>query len=236
MADQSRAVAGPGRVVRLQDVGGGVTQIALVPPGAFVASYTTPGQYIRLATGGKSTYFALAGDPGDATWEILVRGGGDVSDALVAGSPDEEVEISGALGEGFPVHEALGRHLYVVATGTGLGAVRPVLRARVREGLATSTELFFGVRRAVDVPLPDELDALRAVGMGVTLCCSREGAPGTGWEPGYVQDALTRRAARAPRGTGRSLVFAAGVAGMIDALRAVAARLGMDETDVRTNY
>ncbi len=132
--------------------------------------------------------------------------------------------------------EAAGRQLFVLATGSGLAAVRPVLRARVHQGFARSTELFLGVRVRAEVPLPNEIAALRAQGLPVTVCCSRESVNEPGVERGYVQDALRRRAEQNPGQTAGAIVFAAGVEGMVERLRETARDLHFDEADIRTNY
>src|SRR5580658_6914173 len=94
------------------DVGGGLVRIVLEPPPEVVGSYARPGQYILLRAGGKETYFVLAGDAGDETWELILRPSGEVAQAVVDASPGACVEVSGAQGGGFPIEEAHGRELW----------------------------------------------------------------------------------------------------------------------------
>jgi len=225
-----------GSLKRRSDVGGGLVRLEIEVPEELAATYQRPGQYVSAGLRGRDTYFALSGEPGDSVWEVLVRAGGDVVDALLGLAVGDEVLLSRALGEGFPMAEAEGRQLFVLATGSGFAAVRPVLRARARDGLGPSTELFLGVRVRKDVPLPDEITALRAQGLPVTVCCSRESAKEPGVEHGYVQDALRRRAEQKPGQTAGAIVFAAGVEAMVQRLRGTARDLHFDEADIRTNY
>jgi len=224
------------RLVGREDAGGGLVCHDLQPEPGVDATYRSPGQYVSLALAGKRTYFALASEPGAATWEVLVRPGGEVVDALLALPLGATVALSAALGEGFPVAEAEGRRLFLLATGSGLAALRPVLKARVRGGLAPSTELFVGVRTPDEVPLQAELRELRERGLAVTVCCSRDTKGDPGVTSGYVQDALLRRAAARPEELQGAMVFAAGVTAMIERLRRVAEELHIAEADVRTNY
>jgi NAD(P)H-flavin reductase len=218
-----------------EPVGGGLVRLEIEAPPGFAATYTVPGQYVAagLDADAKETYLALSGEPRDARWEVLVRAGGEVVDALISLPLGGTVPLSRALGNGFPMAEATGRRLFVLATGSGFAAVRPVLRARLRDGLAGATELFLGVRSRAEVPLPGEIASLDRGGLAVTVCCSREQADEPGVTHGYVQDALRRRLGA---GAGDAIVFAAGVAAMVGEMRALARELDLDEADIRTNY
>ncbi len=141
---------------------------------------------------------------------------------------------SRALGAGFPVEEARHRSLLLAATGSGVAAMRPVIKHRVAVGDGERTELLLGVRSALDVPLQQEIARWRSEGVRVTLCLSREQNPAAGFARGYVQDVARDTAGDAAHRGG--MIFAAGVKPMIDAIRALAVQLGVAEADVRTNY
>jgi NAD(P)H-flavin reductase len=225
-----------GRLLDRRSVGGGLFRHEIEPPMGFGGSYRFPGQYVSLALSEKQTYFVLAGEPASGTWEVLVHAGGDVADALLALPTGEPVRLSAALGQGFPMGEAAGRRLFVLATGSGVAAIRPVVAARVRAGLATSTEVFLGVRSRVDLPLADELATRRDEGVGVTVCLSRDTVVGVGAASGYVQEALLQRATERPESVKGAMIFAAGASAMVDGVKQVARTLGLAEADVRTNY
>jgi NAD(P)H-flavin reductase len=228
---------GKGTLVARTPAGGDLARHDLLPPSGYAESYRHPGQYVELSLEGNSTLFALAGDVGSKTWEIFVRPGGDVADALLALPIGGHVGLSKADGPGFPLDDANGRRLLVLATGSGIAAMRPVLKERIRHGAAPITEAFLGVRRSVDLPMPDEVRGWAEAGVAVTVCLSREvGTGARGSAEGYVQDALRRRAAAAPEALAHGIVFAAGVPAMVSEVRKLAATLGLSEADVRTNY
>jgi NAD(P)H-flavin reductase len=220
-----------------EDAGGGLFRLALELPRGLGETYVRPGQYVVLGSGAKKAYFVLAGDVGETRWELIVRAGGEVVQAVLEVPLGERVEVSAAQGGGFPIEEARGRDLLVAVTGSGIAAGRPVLRTRLREGEARSTELLLGVRTLADVPLEGELGDWSAAGARVTVCVSREPLPAgrEGFAMGYVQDIARIRAAGSPPSAGK-MIFAAGVKEMVSAMRALARDLGVQESDVRTNY
>ena len=225
-----------GRLIRRRDVGGGLVLHELDPGLDAARTYERPGQYFSVGLGGKSTYFVLAGEPGLPTWEALVRPVGDVADALLALPPEGAVRVSSALGLGFPLEQAESRRLFVLAAGSGVAAIRPVLTSRVRAGLAARTEVFLGVRSKAELPLADEIAVRRAQGVTVTVCFSREAADEEGTASGYVQAVFLQR--RGGDGTAQegAMVFAAGGSEMVAEVRKVASELGLPEADVHTNY
>jgi CDP-4-dehydro-6-deoxyglucose reductase len=218
------------------DAGGGLVRLSIEPPASVATSYAYPGQYVAVNAGGKTAHFVLAGDPGDAMWELVLRPGGEAAGAALGLAPGERLRVSAAIGAGFPMAEAKGQELIVVVTGSGLAAGRPVVRARVRDGEARATELLVGVRTRAEVPMEAELAEWARVGATVTVCLSREEAPAglAGYASGYVQDVARRHVRTAP--ATRRMIFAAGVKPMIEAVRVLARDLGVHESDVRTNY
>lgn len=216
------------------DAGGGLIHLSIEPPIAIASTFEHPGQYVLLRVGGKSSHFVLANDAGDAKWELLVRPSGEVATAALAVPLGQSIEVSRAIGAGFPMGEARGRELLVVVTGSGIAAARPVVRARLREQAARATEVLVGVRTRAEVPLAAEIADWSRAGARVTVCLSREEVPAglRGYAAGYVQDIARATASAAP---GR-MIFAAGVRGMVHAIRSLARELGAVESDVRTNY
>jgi NAD(P)H-flavin reductase len=229
-----------------EEAGGGLVRLTLEPGERVAASYVRPGQYIALRAAGKDAYFVLAGDVGEPSWELVLRPGGDAALAALGTSHGARVEVSEAQGAGFPMEEAKGRPLTVAVTGSGIAAGRPVVRARVRAGEASATELLVGVRTLAEVPLERELGEWSRAGVAVTVCLSREAVPEgrAGFASGYVQDVARARAGgfggvpQRSRGISRArrMIFAAGVKDMLVAIRVLAADLGVAESDVRTNY
>jgi len=210
----------------LVSVGGGLTRVTLAVPEDRRASYVHAGQYVEVVIDGARGFFALAGPIGAPAWELLVRASGGASEALLATPPGESVDVSLALGRGFP-DDALAAERLVVAVGGSAIAIAPPIVARRAPG---STHLYVGVRTPADTPLLDELRAWRAAGFAVTLCASRDvdGDVGLPVARAYVQDVIARD--RATIGA-PATVLVAGPDGLVAAVRA----LGGDDLSVYTN-
>ena len=228
-----------------RDVGGGMSLVRLGGSAEMgrrvLAGHRVPGQYVTVtspAPGVGPSFFVLANAVGAAAPEILLRGGDEVSDRLTTAPLGTAVTLSGAQGAGFPCALAVGRPLWIAVAGTGLAAARGVAAFRRASGEqdVRGARLFVGVRRLVDLPLRDELDELQRVGMAVTVCLSREDPPTSGSlgslvvTRGYVQDALPEDTPAGVR------LFVAGPGGMLGALRSLAVRRGLAESDVHVNY
>jgi NAD(P)H-flavin reductase len=212
--------------------GGGLCLVELTIDREAARTYENPGQYVEIKTERGNGYFVLAGDvtagTGGDRWALLVRNAGDAADVLVNAPLGTAVEISGALGDGFPIGGSAGKPLAVVVVGTAMAAARPILHRRIADGDAQATYVFLGVRSPVDVPLAHEIDGWAYHGAHVVLCLSKESEndepavlPHARRAIGYVQREVSRAVAAGelPRGT---LVVAAGPKGMLGDMRAIA--------------
>jgi NAD(P)H-flavin reductase len=216
----------PARLAGRESAGGGLTRVLVEPEAALLASYRTPGQYVEMRAGGETGFFVLSNEPGSPVWELVMRAGGGASDVVLAmptGSAGPDIELTGAIGHGFPVESAAGHPLVVALNGTGVAAGPPLVRRRVRDGDALRTRVFVGVRVRDEVPIEDELERWRRQGVDVVLCLSQE-----------LQDVVRVRLSPGELAGGR--VFAVGSSPMIDALRALAPHLGLDALRIHTNY
>src|SRR5690606_19786240 len=98
------------------------------------AGYTAPGQYLLVEQGeGEPAMFAIASSPGEPL-ELLVKEQGDTALALAASAPGVAVAASEVLGGGFGVADD-GRTLIALVNGSGISALRPVIRREVSRGL-----------------------------------------------------------------------------------------------------
>jgi NAD(P)H-flavin reductase len=226
----------PARLTSRSDAGGGMTMVILEPTAALGPSFTSPGQYVEVRAQGETGYFVLAGVPGELPWELVMRSGGGVSDVLLPAPLGLDVEVTAAIGDGFPMDAARGRRLVVALSGTGVAAGRPLVRHRISDGDAPLTQVWLGVRTLAELPLATDIEAWRAAGVPVVVCLSQPGDTPVGelYSRGYVQDVM---AARIPAGSlADARVFAVGVASMIEAVRALAPRLGLTSEHVHTNH
>ena len=233
---ESEARYHPARLVSRFDAGGGMTRVILELAPAVAATYTAPGQYVEVRAGGATGYFVLAGDPWALPWELVMRAGGGVSDVLVTAPPGLDVEVTAAIGAGFPMDGARGRRLVIALSGTGIAAGRPLVRRRIADRDASRTQVWLGVKTHAELPLAADIEAWRAAEVPVVLCVSQPGdaQPGEPFARGYVQDVMAARIASGSLEDAR--IFAVGVASMVDALRALAPRLGLAAERVHTNH
>ena len=86
---------------------------------------------------------------------MLIKRGDEFSDAMWALEPDDRVELSTPIGDGYPVETARGCPLWLVGVGTGVAALRPVVRTVVADRPAfgdVAAEVVFvcGMRGMVD--------------------------------------------------------------------------------------
>jgi NAD(P)H-flavin reductase len=215
-----------------------MTLLEVDPGPAVAATYRSPGQYVEVCVQGETGYFVLAGAPTAALWQLVMRAGGGASDVLLRMVPGEPLEVTDAIGPGFPMEAARGRPLVIALSGTGVAAGRPLVARRIAEADAAGTEIFLGARRRSEVALEHDLDAWQRAGVRVVVCLSQDDAfaEGTRYVRGYVQDVLRDRAAQPGHARSGALIFAVGVRSMVDALRALAPSLGIRPEDVITNH
>jgi NAD(P)H-flavin reductase len=198
------------------------------------ATYVSPGQYVEVRMGGETGYFVLAGAPGVGPWELVMKSGGGVSDVLLAASGGVDLEVTAAIGDGFPMDEARGHSLVIALNGTGIAAGRPLVRGRIVDGDAAITQVYVGARTGAEMALSADIAAWRAAGVSAVVCLSQGDGDGEGLARGYVQDVI--RARTPPGGWSNGHVFAVGATSMVDALRALAPELGLPRERVLTNH
>lgn len=155
-----------------------------------------PGQFTMLtALGIGESAISISGDP--AAPERLVhtvRALGPNTSAICSSQRGDVLGVRGPFGRSWPVEEAQGGDVVVVAGGIGLAPLRPallaMLAARERYGRVT---LLYGGRTPEQLLYRDELDAWRAsdaLDFEVTVDTARPDWPGrVGVVPGLVASA-----------------------------------------------
>lgn len=215
-------------LVRNQPDGVGLHRLTFDRP---VPGHTEPGQFITVHVGDhKPAYFAIASVPGAPT-ELLVKHHGDTADTLVAMAPGDTVQVSDPLGKGFGLPAADSKPLLILATGSGLSAVRSVVEAEVAAGLPRPLVLFYGVYTPEHASYAERLDAWKAAGVDVRLVVSE---PGDGWSgpTGFVQVAADE--AGWIRDDVRAVLC--GWPAMVEQATAMLLDAGVDADDVHTNF
>jgi NAD(P)H-flavin reductase len=185
--------------------GAGLTRVVVVPAAEVAASHDTPGQYVEVRAEGQKGFFVLSSNPGASPWELVLRDGGGAADVLLVMPVPGAVQVSAAIGTGFPMHDVRGRELLVALGGTGIAAGPPVVRRRISDGDARLTRVWVGARGDA-LPLAGEIEAWRGAGVQVTVA------------NGYVDEAMRAHIAASPEAP----IFAVGADAMVTALLSLA--------------
>jgi len=123
-----------------------------------------PGQFNMLTAFGVGesaiSVSALRASPRRLTHTI--RAVGPVTQALARLRPGQAVGVRGPFGAGWPMAEAEGRDVVILAGGLGLAPLRPVLRRLVAErGRYGQAALLYGARSPRDILFERELERQR---------------------------------------------------------------------------
>lgn len=226
LTSEGSSVLTVARLVGRRDVGGEVTLFSFDVSDAHRASYVRPGQYANFTVGGESGYFVLGSREERTPWEILLRRGGGVADALHDARIGLDVDATTALGAGYPVDDARGEDVAVVVTAGAMAAARATVGRRIEDGDAARTRLLIGARTRGTLPLQDEIEAMREAGVTTDLVFSREDASR---DIRYVEHVLERGFQSG------GWVFVAGSDAMIADVRAAALALGANASRVVSN-
>jgi NAD(P)H-flavin reductase len=227
------------RLVSRRDAGGGMALLEIDVPGEVAGTYVSAGQYTEVRAGGETGYFVLASEPFAHRWHLVMRAGGGASEVLLRMPVGAELEVTAAIGPGFPMTAARGRRVIVALSGTGVAAGRPLVGRRVADGDAARTEVLLGARARSEVAMESDLDRWERAGVRVVVCLSQDDAvaEGTRYVRGYVQDVLRSRATGSAHLPSEApLIFAVGMPSMVEALRKLAPVLGIQSEDVLTNH
>jgi NAD(P)H-flavin reductase len=252
----------PALLVSRADAGGGMSIVTIDPGGDLALGYKSPGQYAEVRIDGETGYFVLAGRPGARPWTMVMKSGGGASDVLLEARPGRSLEVTSALGPGFPMAAVRGRPLVLALSGTGIAAGPPILLQRIEDGDAGRTQVYVGAKTHAELALESDIRSWAVAGVSVVLCLSqgdvrrpdrREGADantdvslpdgrtmteasgaGCTLTRGYVQDVIRSRVP--PGAWGEMHIFAVGVASMVEALRALPPALGLTPDRVLTNH
>ncbi|MGA7923566.1 MAG: FAD/NAD(P)-binding protein [Thermoplasmata archaeon] len=123
-----------------------------------------PGQFNMLyAFGVGEVAISLSGDAESPHRYVhTIRGVGNVSRALCDAEVGEVVGVRGPYGKGWPLAEAQGRDIVLVAGGLGLPPLRPVLYELLRHPAHYGrVEVIYGARSPKDLVYYDEVQEWR---------------------------------------------------------------------------
>ncbi|HEY5789396.1 MAG TPA: FAD/NAD(P)-binding protein [Gammaproteobacteria bacterium] len=122
-----------------------------------------PGQFNMLYLHGVGEVpISISGDPAGGALTHTIRAVGAVTDVLQKLRRDDSIGVRGPYGVGWPVVEAEGNDILIVAGGLGLAPLRPaihhVLAHRERYG---SVGIYYGARTPADILFRKELERWR---------------------------------------------------------------------------
>jgi NAD(P)H-flavin reductase len=123
-----------------------------------------PGQFSMLSVFGVGEVpISFSGDPVDASKIVhTVRAVGPVSKALARLRKNQVLGLRGPYGQGWPVDEAKGRDVLVIAGGLGLAPVRPIIYRLLAERSSFGrVSLLYGARSPSDILYEHELQRWR---------------------------------------------------------------------------
>jgi NAD(P)H-flavin reductase len=194
------------RVTGIRHETSDVVTLDLTPPRPFAFQ---PGQFSMLSLPGIGEVpISVSGDPA-STGRILhtIRDVGPVTHALCALRPGQRVGVRGPYGTSWPVADAEGGDLVIVAGGIGLPPLRPALyQALGRRDSFGRVVLLYGARTPADLLFTDELTGWQArsgLDVAVTVdAAGRDWHGDVGVVPGLVK--------RAPLDPPRTTAFIVG--------------------------
>jgi len=122
-----------------------------------------PGQFNMIYVFGVGEVaISVSGDPDSAMLVHTVRNVGAVSGAITRLEPGSTVGIRGPFGSAWPVDEAAGSDVVIVAGGLGLAPVRPAIyHVLANRGKYGRVAILFGSRHPADILYRHELERWR---------------------------------------------------------------------------
>ncbi|MDD5656686.1 MAG: FAD/NAD(P)-binding protein [Elusimicrobia bacterium] len=166
--------------------------LELRAPGGAAAPSWRPGQFNMLGLPGVGEVpISISGGSQDGRLlQHTIRAVGPVTSALAGLRPGGRVGLRGPFGSAWPLEQAAGRDLLVLAGGLGLVPLRPVLRAvAARRRLYGRVSLLYGARAPQDILFRGELAAWRRAGVAVEVAVDRA-QPSWRGRVGVVTDLL----------------------------------------------
>lgn len=210
--------------------------IRLALPARLASAHTRPGQVVKIRTPPGEGFFALASAPGRNGADLLVKRGGKVADAVVAGAlPGGTLELTEPFGNGFPVDDAAGKDVLLFAAGSGIAPVRALVQHLLgHRDRFNRVTLFYGQRHGAEFAYRGEMLDWERGGVRVVLCPSRADDLWEGFR-GRVQE-VARTLAFGGSRPGRTVAFASGMAAMVDDVRRTLADAGVPPDRVYSNF
>jgi len=185
----------------------------------------TPGQHLKLEVGGQSRKYTICSAPHEPWLELFVerQPGGTFTPKLMALPVGAQVGVRRASGS-FARSDRHRVHV-MVATVTGVAPFVSMIRDARHRGDDAEFHVLHGASYADELGYRDELSAKATYVPVVSRPTEPRNAGWTG-ETGRVNALLPAYLARRGLGPDRTMIYACGHPGMVEAVRAEAKRLG----------
>jgi NAD(P)H-flavin reductase len=139
------------------------TTLVIEPRGTRRIPATRPGQFVMLyAFGVGESPIGVAGGNADGQLIHTIRNAGKTTQALTRLTPGDTVGVRGPYGRGWPVSEAQGGDIVIVAGGLGLPPLRQAVYQLFQHREAYGRiEIIYGARTPKDLVYYDEIQTWR---------------------------------------------------------------------------
>ncbi|HJP88852.1 MAG TPA: 4Fe-4S dicluster domain-containing protein [Candidatus Limnocylindrales bacterium] len=108
--------------------------------------------------------------------ELTIRGAGPATSFLTRLGPGSTLALRGPLGRPWPIEDAIGRDVAIIAGGIGLAPLRGLIDDVLADpGRFTSVRIYLGARTPNDRLFVPEMDALAAAGVDIRATVDRAG-------------------------------------------------------------
>jgi len=204
-------------------------------PDDWQSYWTTPGQYIKMSTDihPKAGFFVIANAPPAHHLEILIKESSPLTAALRSLPAGSEVRISTPMGKGFPIDASEGKDVLLLAAGSGIAAMRPVVQHLLsRRDSCGTINLVYGERTPQRLAFEADRNAWEVAGIRTHVCLSAAQNDQPLVHAGYVQDVLRSLTPDAANTVG----YVCGMEAMLIACREAYAELGGDPASLYTNF
>ena len=166
--------------------------------------------------------FSLVNSPSEGELVVATRMRDSVYKRALRALPiGASAKVDGPFGS-LTLHRNPARAAVFIAGGIGITPFMSIVRNAVEEGLKHPMALVYSNRRARDAAYLDELRSIENLRLVATL--TEEGG-------GFVDAAMIRRAAE---GLPAPIFYVAGPPAMVEAMKAVLEKAGVEDTDVRS--
>lgn len=148
------------------------------------------GQFLQLSVPKVGECPISVSGQGDNYLEFTIRKVGKVTDCLFSKKPGDVLFLRGPYGNGWPTDQIKGKHLVVIAGGTGVSPVRSLINKCAEDkSFVKSTHIIAGFKNTESVLFKPDLDVWTKE-LNTTLCLDNEEAPGfkKGMVTGYIKD------------------------------------------------